>query len=196
MTSTPTYSVNEVFYSLQGEGYWTGRASAFIRLSGCNLACPWCDTNHQHKFTADRYELATMLAPFGQHMANNKMVVITGGEPTLQDLHLLVLMLHSLGWYIALETNGTKPERIPREVDWVTVSPKAGVSYSGIKGQECKLILDGKINPNEFRQRFRSKFRHWFIQPCSQQYEQAVTFVKENPSWRLSLQTQKVINIL
>jgi len=122
------------------------------------------------------------------------MVVLTGGEPTLQNLRPLIVYLKRDGWYVAIETNGTNMKAIPTIIDWVTVSPKVGVKYEGvIYCDEVKVVLDGKADPERARESIRAK--HYYIQPCSENFEPAIRFVKENPEWRLSIQTQKLIDI-
>src|SRR5438309_12004611 len=120
-----TYLVNEVFYTLQGEGYWTGRAAVFLRFSRCNLACQWCDTDFA---AAERVGLDELLGRVAMRWpagfpSNEAMVVLTGGEPTLQLDAGLVAGLNEMGFYTAVATNGTRP--IAAGVDWVCWSPKA-----------------------------------------------------------------------
>ena len=109
--------VNEIFYSLQGEGFYVGVPSVFIRLSGCNLQCSFCDTTHQSFTDMSEREIADVVAQYpAQH------VVITGGEPSLQLTALLIELLHKLDKEVAVETNGT--HILPENVDWITLSPK------------------------------------------------------------------------
>jgi len=193
------YKVAEMFYSVQGEGYWSGRAAYFVRLSGCNLKCPWCDTDHTTKETLTEKDIfARANEAFTEVEVSNpfrdkKMMIITGGEPSLQNLNDLVAEFKKEGWYIGIETNGTMLERVPKSVDWITVSPKFGVQYNRLYGSEIKIVLDGNIKPEDFE---NGDFEYWFIQPCSQNYKTAVEYVKENPGWRLSVQTQKILSIL
>lgn len=109
--------INEIFYSLQGEGYWTGTPAVFVRLSGCNLRCSFCDTSHENGTQRKEEDIVAEVAKYPAHH-----VVITGGEPSLFLTHSLVEALHQAGKFVAVETNGTHP--LPDNVDWVTLSPK------------------------------------------------------------------------
>lgn len=193
------YNINEIFYSIQGEGFWTGRPGVFIRFSGCNLNCNFCDTEHKRYTEMD---IATILMVASVASSSHKgipipMIVLTGGEPTIQNLFPLVEELIKKGWYIALETNGTNPGMIPRPIQHVTVSPKYGTDYSNWffpdKIAELKVVLDPRIDPKIFRQRFNAFW--YYIQPMSENFEPAINYVKENPEWTLSIQLQKLIGI-
>ena len=134
--------VNEIFYSLQGEGYHTGTPAVFIRLSGCNLQCPFCDTQHENGTNMAEDEIVAEVA---KHPAT--LVVITGGEPAMQLTASLVESLHLIGRKVAVETNGTLP--LPQEVDWITLSPKD--AYLGpqaapvlTRADELKVVYDGE----------------------------------------------------
>ena len=111
------YRVNEIFYSLQGEGHHTGRPAAFIRFAGCNLRCPFCDTEFDTYKTMTAEDIITTILPYP-----TRFVVLTGGEPTLQADEAFVDLLHQHGYEVAMESNGTRPA--PRNLDWLTVSPK------------------------------------------------------------------------
>lgn len=191
--------VNEIFYSIQGEGAHSGEAAIFLRLSGCNLRCSFCDTEHQPYQDLTEDEICAEIAKYPA-----KLVVITGGEPTLQLNELLISQIHELGKTIAIETNGTHP--IPKGVDWVTVSPKeAFVGKVGkpiIKtAQEVKIVLDDQHTNDD--PTFGIVAAHYFVQPCDTGDEQrnrkiinrCVHFVKQNPIWKLSLQTQKILRV-
>lgn len=191
--------INEIFYSLQGEGAYTGNAATFIRFSGCNLKCPFCDTEHQSSTEMSEDELVERVKAYP-----SPLVVLTGGEPTLQITKSLVDKLHDAGKYIAIETNGTK--KITSGIDWVTVSPKS--PYCGEKAKlliteadELKVVFDGKTlftDPT-----FGIKAARYFVQPCDTGDEKrnkeiinlCVEFVKNNPKWKLSLQTQKILGV-
>lgn len=191
--------VNEIFYSIQGEGAHTGEAAIFLRLSGCNLRCSFCDTEHQPYQDLTEDEIASEIAKYPA-----SLVVITGGEPTLQLTTSLIDKLHEIGKTVAIETNGTR--EVPRNVDWVTVSPKSAfvgnIGEPVIKtAQEVKVVFDGKhlyADPS-----FGITAAHYFIQPCDtgneernrEIIEQCVSFVKNNPQWKLSLQTQKILKV-
>ena len=193
--------VNEIFYSLQGEGRWTGRPAVFIRFSGCNLKCPFCDTDFSKWQEMTEWEIMQQVqqeAPVKKGL----MVVLTGGEPTIQNLDKLVRLLHEEGYYIAIETNGTG--RIPAGIDWVTISPKD--AFVGAKGatviktcNELKVVFEG-IAP---KVDLMMKADYYYLQPCDKgdaQLNEAITqqcveFIKQNPKWQLSIQTQKILKV-
>lgn len=191
--------VNEIFYSLQGEGYWTGTPAVFIRFSGCNLKCPFCDTNHQPYVEMTEEEIMDEINKYPADL-----VVITGGEPALQLNNKMVELLHNAEKTVAVETNGTK--ELPKWVDWVTVSPKE--PYVGKAGKviltsadEVKIVLDDKVQHEDPTYGVRADW--YFVQPCDTGdkernkaiMQQCVEFIKKNPKWRLSLQTQKILNV-
>lgn len=177
--------VNEIFYSLQGEGHHTGVPAVFIRFAGCNLSCGFCDTDHAPFTTmAERSIVDTVISYPCRH------VVITGGEPSLQLTKSLVDMLHREGCYIQVETNGTG--RLPDGVDWVTCSPKQG-PYALHKVDELKVVFTGQ-NVEEIAGMFEAK--DYRLQPCSNRnVAETVDYVKRHPRWSLSLQTHKLIDI-
>ncbi len=194
------YKINEIFYSVQGEGRWTGRPAIFLRFAGCNLECNFCDTEHEKFMEFDTETILKFLSWYAPHTREGlplPMLILTGGEPTNQNLFPLVGELINRGWYIAIETNGTNPDMIPRQVHHVTVSPKFGADYSGWffpdKIAELKVLFDPRVDPKLFRQRFDASW--YYIQPMSGDIQPALEYVKENPEWMLSLQTQKLINI-
>ena len=129
--------VNETFLSLQGEGYFTGTPAFFLRLSGCNLQCPFCDTNHQSFSEMSEEEIVTEAS---RHKPRH--IVITGGEPALQLTQSLVDKLHEAGFFVQVETNGTLP--LPEGIDWVTCSPKS-LTPSLSKGEGLQTINELKI---------------------------------------------------
>ena len=190
--------VNEIFYSLQGEGYHTGAAAVFVRLSGCNLRCPFCDTDHEEGREMSENEIAEEA---GRYPA--RLVVVTGGEPTLQLTATLVEALHARGKKVAVETNGTLPP--PPNVDWVTLSPKE--SWLGAEARpviaradELKVLFDGVHLPPSYD---TVSVDHRFLQPCDTGdaqrnaaiTEQTIEYIKSHPEWRLSLQIHKTVNI-
>ena len=190
--------VNEIFYSIQGEGFYSGTPAIFIRFSGCNLRCPFCDTKHQ-----DGKEMSVSDIIEEISVMKSKFVVLTGGEPTLQINEELINKLHAHGYYIAVETNGTK--ELPCDVDWVTCSPKGdwvsqGEKVIGWHYDEVKVVFDGK---NDVDRWLRIKAKHYFLQPCdvgdkdkNQEITQAAVYhCLDNPKWKLSLQTQKILNV-
>lgn len=182
-----TLRINEIFYSIQGEGYWTGTPMVFVRLSGCNLRCPFCDTDHA-SFTL--MTPAEIMAEVMKYPTCH--VVITGGEPSLQSLDLLVDMLHDRGRTVHIETNGTNP--LPETLDWITCSPKHGGEVVLERIDELKLVYEGE-NVEKFVNKF-SRVRHFFLQPRSgENISETVDYVLAHPHWNLSLQTHKLINI-
>ena len=187
------YKVNEIFLSLQGEGFWTGTPMVFLRLSGCNLACHFCDTDFKafKEMEADAI-VSTMTDLAGEcHRA-----CITGGEPLLQLESGLIEALHKAGFKIHLETNGTI--EAPEGIDWITVSPKAELKLT--KASELKLVFQ---KPDEAHiECFRSyNCQNLFLQPCDTGYpennaailQQCLEYIKAHPWWRLSLQTHKLL---
>ena len=190
--------VNEIFYSLQGEGFHTGTPAVFIRFSGCNLQCPFCDTQHQE---GKEMTEGDIIEEVSRYKAN--LVVVTGGEPALQLTESLVEMLHFLGKTVAVETNGTV--ELPKNVDWITLSPKD--AFLGEKAMpvlreadELKIVYDGENEPKFYG---NIKINHRFLQPCdtgdaaknAEITKKTIEFCKEHPEWRLSLQTHKILNI-
>lgn len=189
------YRVNEIFYSLQGEGFWTGTPMVFVRLSGCNLQCPFCDTDHQDGRPMTAEELVQAVRTEGPC----KRVCLTGGEPLLQADRELVDTLHLAGYKIHLETNGTRS--VPEGVDWVTLSPKEDFMSGGKvvveKADELKLVLAPGTDPAKWAG-FPASWH--FLQPCaapdgSDNTAETVAYIQEHPQWRLSLQTHKLLNI-
>ena len=191
--------VNEIFHSLQGEGYNSGTAAVFLRLAGCNLRCPFCDTDHQHGV-----EMSEELAAEATARWATPLVVVTGGEPALQMTGTLVEALHSRGKRVAVETNGTLP--LPMGVDWVTLSPKdifLGEAARPVltSADELKVVFDGVHIPHSYS---NIDIRHArYLQPCDTGDARrnrdiaaaTVEYIKAHPEWRLSLQLHKVLNI-
>lgn len=179
--------INEIFYSLQGEGFWTGTPMVFVRLAGCNLRCPFCDTDHNDFTAMSAQEVAdTCLAYPASH------VVITGGEPSLQPLGEFVELLHNHGRTIHIETNGTNP--VPEAIDWITCSPKDGGKVVLDRIDELKLVFQG--NDVEHIPTLFPHVRNLYLQPLSgSNIPETVKYVLEHPHWNLSLQTHKLINI-
>ena len=193
--------VNEIFYSLQGEGYHSGTPAVFVRLSGCNLQCPFCDTQHGAGTEMSEEEIVDAVKCYPA-----KHVVITGGEPSLQLTESLVDTLHAAGRFVAVETNGTRV--LPANVDWVTLSPKSayvdGADVVLTCADEVKVVYDGQHDPAA--QIAPLAFRlppFLFLQPCDtgeaeknrQITAAAVEYIKQHPEWRLSLQINKILNI-
>lgn len=212
-----TYSVKEVFYTLQGEGVNAGRPAVFLRFAGCNLwsgherdrgkgpggCSAWCDTDFVGTDGpgGGRFKTAEALADhvdetWAADETGTKFVVCTGGEPLLQLDAELIDSLHGRGFEIAIETNGTRP--VPRGIDWVCVSPKAGAELCVRSGDELKLIVPQEgVQPQDFES---LDFRYFLVQPkdgpdVAQATREAVQFCLDHPRWRLSLQSHKYLGI-
>ena len=191
--------VNEIFYSLQGEGYHAGTPAVFVRLSGCNLQCPFCDTQHE---SGTEMSEEAIVAEVTQYPA--RLVVVTGGEPSLQLTESLVAALHEKDRIIAVETNGTCP--LPSNVDWITLSPKdlflgeeARVTLDTVN--EIKVVFDGEHEPRLYTHIKCTHAR--FLQPCdtgdaernAEITAQTIDYIKRDPRWNLSLQIHKILDI-
>lgn len=190
-----TYRVNDMFYSLQGEGHNTGRAAVFVRFAGCNLHCSFCDTDFTvfDEMTGDEIvkKAALLRGPSTDQV--RVLAVMTGGEPTLQVDESLVDMFHEAGFEVAMESNGTMPG--PSNLDWLTISPKKNVVVNSC--DEVKYVFDGKGEVSDFG----IKAKYYYLQPCDlgdslangQIIGQCVEYIKSHPRWRLSLQTHKLV---
>ncbi len=185
MKKTDRYTVNEIFYSLQGEGYYTGTAAVFLRFSGCNRKCSFCDTDHFSGREMTAEEIADECASYqGRHL------VVTGGEPLMQLDDKLIRLLKTRGFYIQIETNGSLP--VPTGVDWVTCSPKAA-PWAIDRVDELKVVFQGQ-DVEEISSMFSAKVR--FLQPCSGlNIRETMDYILTHPHWRLSLQTHKFLDI-
>jgi organic radical activating enzyme len=192
MFKKKTYPISEIFYSIQGEGSNAGTAAIFVRFSGCNLSCPWCDTDHRERSRMTRKELVGSIRQC-QGRRQEGLLVWTGGEPLVHLDARLVEQVNQLGFQQAIETNGTIPilKRI-RAVCWVTISPKLekGPVLEPVEIDEVKVVLAPGVDP----ERYVSLGPRRFIQPCSMKLGPAVEYVKAHPWWRLSIQTQKLLN--
>ena len=183
------FRVNEIFYSLQGEGFWTGTPMVFVRLSGCNLRCPFCDTDHASFSEMSADEILAAVRTAGGEC---RRICLTGGEPALQVDEALVRLLKAEGYRLHLETNGTKA--LPEGLDWVTLSPKGPVVLE--KADELKLVLAPGVEPSAW-EHFAAP--NLFLQPCDDKgrtnVEEVTAYILEHPQWRLSLQTHKLLGI-
>ena len=189
--------VNEIFYSLQGEGRNSGRAAVFVRFSGCNLCCPFCDTDFSDYHEMSSEEIVSKISQFPA-----RFVVLTGGEPALQVTEEFVNQLHEAGFEVAIETNGTLP--LPENIDWVTLSPKTSPFIPPQEGKriadEIKVVFDGTNDPEDFLPS-SLQLPLLYLQPCDvgdpvrnrDIIEACVEYVKSHPQWRLSLQTHKLV---
>jgi 7-carboxy-7-deazaguanine synthase len=208
-----SYQVKEIYYTLQGEGAQAGRPAVFCRFTGCNLwsgqeedraaaICDFCDTDFVGtdgpgggRF-ADAASLAAAIVDCYPVEQPNRFVVFTGGEPLLQIDKLLLAALHDAEFEVAVETNGTLAASA--EIDWICVSPKGGAAWKQRTGNEIKLVYPQvDAMPDSF---LEGDFDHWYLQPMDgprrdENTRQAIAYCLENPRWRLSLQTHKMLNI-
>lgn len=211
-----TYSVKEIFYTLQGEGAQTGRPAVFMRFAGCNLwsglerdreaaQCQFCDTDFvgTDGTSGGKYKSAEQLAqtvlsqwPKNAHIKAKPLVVCTGGEPLLQLDNDLIYELRAKGFEIAVESNGTVVA--PKGINWLTISPKANCPLKQKSGDELKLVYPQDQNqPKDFED---MDFKHLFLQPKDDanhkdNIDKTIEYIKANPQWRLSLQTHKTTGI-
>jgi 7-carboxy-7-deazaguanine synthase (Cx14CxxC type) len=206
-----SYAAKEIFYTLQGEGVHTGRAAVFCRFAGCNLwsgreqdrasaVCRFCDTDFVGvdgdgggSFASAEELAAAVAAKWPKSDAGKRFVVCTGGEPLLQIDTALIDALHRENFIIAIETNGTIA--VPEGIDWVCVSPKSGAELVVTRGDELKVVYPQATDPRTYE---HLNFEHFFIQPMDGAKDSLVAsirFCQENPRWRLSLQTHKLIGI-
>ena len=211
-----SYAVKEIFYTLQGEGAQAGRPAVFCRFSGCNLwsgreidrataVCRFCDTDFigtdgtgGGRFPDAAALAAAVAAQWPAGAGGCPYVVCTGGEPLLQLDTPLIEALHAAGFEIAIETNGTKP--VPEGIDWVCVSPKAGSRLVVERGNELKLVFpqaEAEAKPENF---LNLRFDNFFLQPMDgpdrvETLKATIAYCLANPTWRLSLQTHKIMGI-
>ena len=194
------YKINEIFYSLQGEGFHAGTPAVFVRFSGCNLRCAFCDTQHQQGRIMSLQEIVDEvnkypLAP---------LVVLTGGEPSLFiDETFVAELKQKTGKTIAIETNGTRP--LPSNLDWVTFSPKSAFEDGDL--ESCVLISCDELKVvwlgQDLAKYAEIQAKHRFLQPCfceNEELRQAnikscVETVMNHPNWRLSMQIHRVLGI-
>lgn len=208
-----TYVVKEIFLTLQGEGAQAGRRAVFCRFAGCNLwtgreqdrakaICKFCDTDFVGidgtlggKY-ADAAALAAALAECWGQGEDDRYVVLTGGEPMLQVDAALIDALHAHGFTIAIETNGTLA--VPRSIDWICVSPKAGSELVQTSGDELKLVWP---QPGSEVERLAGlDFTYRLVQPlddpnAADNVQHCIDLVMADPRWRLSLQTHKSLGL-
>lgn len=210
-----TYSVKEMYYTLQGEGARAGRPAVFLRFAGCNLwsgreadraraVCRFCDTDFvgtggpgggKFRRAADLAAAVGRCWPGGE---GTPYVVCTGGEPLLQLDTPAIDALHAAGFEVAVETNGTLAA--PAGIDWICVSPKAGAPLRQRRGDELKLVYpqaEPEAQPEQFAD---GAFRHYFLQPLDdpdrdRHTRAAIDYCLRHPRWKLSLQTHKLIGI-
>lgn len=192
--------MNEIFYSLQGEGANSGVAAVFVRFSGCNLACEFCDTSHHDGVPMSDEQIVDAINAYPQA----PLVVLTGGEPSLFiDEAFVAKLKGSTHKRIAIETNGTRT--LPTNIDWVTLSPKCGVVGGELQPlvlnvcDELKVVYQGQ----DLEQYFAIEAKHYYLQPCftsdaerrEANLKATVEAVMRDARWRLSLQIHRVLNI-
>lgn len=211
-----SYRIKEIFYSLQGEGHYSGRPAVFCRFSGCNLwsgketerqksVCRFCDTDFSgtdgpgggiYKTAAELANKIALLWPEKKIVFGRPLIVCTGGEPLLQLDANLISALHERGFEIVVETNGTIPA--PLKIDWLCVSPKAGAELAQDWGDELKLVYPQRgARPEKYA---HLNFRYFYLQPMDNRNlqantQRAIKFTLANPQWRLSIQQHKILNI-
>ncbi len=197
--ATMALKVNEIFYSLQGEGRWTGTPATFIRLAGCNLQCPFCDTSHSAFNLMEERDIAELV-----EKAPSRHVVITGGEPTIQLTLPLLRALKETGAFIQIETNGTLalPAGAAELIDWITCSPKLPEPPAIDRIDELKVVYTGTdVEPMLAIALTHPECR--YLQPCdtgnpdrnAEIIRSAISYIKQHPQWKLSLQTHKLLSI-
>lgn len=219
------YKVNEIFYTLQGEGAHSGIPAVFVRFSGCNLRCPWCDTEFAEYSEMTAEEIVKEVQDlYDVPNERHKMCVLTGGEPSLQVDEALIEALHQAGFYICIETNGTRP--LPKGIDWITCSPKMKASPHPLpKGggdipthlalkqvNEVKVVFTGTYDPEIWRTQLKAE--HWLLQPLryngemlieggideweddrNDNLDETVRYILAHPFWRLSVQLHKIVGL-
>lgn len=204
--------IKEIYFTLQGEGYYTGRSAVFCRFAGCNLwsgreedrsnaVCKFCDTDFwgtdgENGGIYTEEELTQKIKAVWGSKKGDPFVVFTGGEPALQLTTSLIDKVSEAGFFTSIETNGTIP--IPTNIDWVTVSPKSNTDILISKGSELKLVYPQSDNdPQQF---INLDFDHFYLQPLDNAAKHANTklcmeYCRKFPHWKLSLQTHKLLGI-
>jgi len=197
--------INDIFYTIQGEGSFVGTPAIFIRLSNCNLSCSFCDTEFLSGKQMDENDIVDECRKY-----KCKFIVLTGGEPTKQDLKKLCFLLNLAGFYITIETNGMF-ELNTDKIDWICLSPKS--SFKHIKLKSCndlKFVVQDKDSIPKIPDGF--KYDNKFISPMNEtsgekigstscvelnqkNLKYCIELIKENPDWKLNLQTHKIIGV-
>ena len=198
--------VNEIFYSLQGEGHYTGTPAVFVRFAGCNLRCWFCDTDFEKGVEMNEDEIVEAVLQYP-----TRYVVITGGEPTLQITASLCDKLRAHGLYLMMETNGTRPLPEGCKVDWITCSPKLIDDEDGKRKiatirlrhiDELKVVFEDSSTQDMalYEQIPATEYR---LQPCDTQdplcnqaiLNKTIKYILQHPKWKLSLQTHKILHV-
>jgi 7-carboxy-7-deazaguanine synthase len=201
-----TYLVKEIFGpTIQGEGAHAGRACVFLRFAVCNLSCTWCDTDFRpegaERLTSGEITRRLLALDHG----HSRLVIVTGGEPTLQWDGELASALRAADFTVHMESNGIRPPAAP--VDWLTVSPKPqfhppAVALADLAPSECKLVVDDTVDDarlDDCERRYPG-CTHFFLQPCMDEryadhLARTLGFIERRPRWRLSLQIHKVVGV-
>ena len=197
---TITYPIVETFHSVQGEGYWTGVNAFFIRLAGCDVHCPWCDTKHSWNSSRHPQKSTEELVKTAKEV-NPRIVIITGGEPLMHDLLPLTTALKDAEMQVHLETSGAHP--FSGNFDWVTFSPKQfKAPHSSIYSQtsELKVVVTNEYDLKWAEQQAAliPKTALPYLQPewnSPKSKDLIFNYVLQNPQWRISLQTHKLLEI-
>jgi 7-carboxy-7-deazaguanine synthase len=196
--SNLSLNINDLFWTIQGEGKNSGRRALFVRMPFCNLACSWCDTTFD---TFKRWSVADFVAFASKEKA--RFAVITGGEPTMnKHTPLVIKALTELGFQIAVESNGTFP--IPNGIDFVTISPKRDAKYeinpdAFTKASEFKYVVDEGFDFGLLDRHDVTDGRRYSLSPefgnMEKSLERMIDYIKEHPVWRISLQTHKWMKV-
>ena len=201
ISSKSTLPIFEIFYTIQGEGYHSGRPAIFIRTSGCNVGCVWCDIKESWPIEQKQMQEVEKILNQIKSFPTN-FVVITGGEPLMHDLSYLTERLKELEYEIAIETSGT--ELLSGHVDWYCFSPKKfkkPLDEAFLMANELKIIINHQSDFSwaEKHAEKVSSNCYLFLQPEWDKQErylpQIIEYIKKNPKWRVSLQTHKIMNI-
>jgi 7-carboxy-7-deazaguanine synthase len=200
-TTAVTYPVMEHFYTLQGEGQYTGHAAYFIRLGGCDVGCVWCDVKDSWDATKHpRMSVANIVAVASANAG--RIAVITGGEPAMHDLSFLTEALQAAGFKTHIETSGAHP--LSGQLDWVTLSPKkfkSPLAECLEQADELKVVVFNKSDFDWAEQHAASVKPgcRLYLQPEWSKHQQInpliINYIQQNPKWQLSLQTHKYTNI-
>lgn len=198
--TTVSYPVVSHFYTVQGEGVWSGHSAYFIRLAGCDVGCPWCDT--KESWSTDGHPVISVAELMhAAHSSAAKIVVVTGGEPTMHDLAPLTTGLAEIGCLLHLETSGAYA--LSGSFDWVTLSPKKYKPPVQSIYESCDELKVVVVHKSDFdwAELHRARCRedvNLMLQPewnSPHMIESIVDYVKQNPDWAISLQTHKYLNI-
>ena len=201
------YKLSEIFYSLQGEGAGAGMSCIFVRFAGCNLSCLWCDTNYECRARLSTKEVLGEIDGLSRKYGNCGNVVLTGGEPLLQVGPSLIRALKREHFYLRVETNGTLP--LPRGLDYVAVSPKAGTKVRVRRADEVRVVIrpqDGRRAEEQVKIADKIAATYHFVSPVwrvaeghevmdEEAMKMCLNFLKTHPDWQLSIQQHKIWGI-